>query len=222
MNYESLSDKQRAILRVIQEWLQKRGYPPTIRDIGTTVGISSTSVVNYNLNKLVEGGFITRSKDVSRGIRLNVAFEERPVKSSRELQTVRVPQLGQIVAGAPMPIFDNTLDYEDSTLTIPQSLIGSSDPSQVYALTVKGYSMIDAMIDDGDTVILKHQQTAHNGEMVAVWLTERGETTLKRFYDEGVHIRLQPANPMMDPIFVDKDKIQVQGKVLAVIRRVAQ
>jgi repressor LexA len=106
-------------------------------------------------------------------------------------------------------------------VTVPSELIGNADPSQVYALKVSGYSMIDAMINDGDTVILRQQATARNGEMVAVWLTESGETTLKRFYDEGNRVRLQPANPTMQPIYVDKDKVQIQGKVLAVLRRVS-
>jgi repressor LexA len=217
MDYEALSEKQRAILKVIEEWVHRRGYPPTIRDIGSTVGITSTSVVNYNLNKLVEGGFITRSKDVSRGIRLNTRLEESAVRVEDQ-SLFAVPNLGRIVAGEPVPTLDTLYD-EDSMTTIPRALIGNTDPSQVYALTVSGYSMIDAMINDGDTIILRHQETARNGEMVAVWLTERGETTLKHFYDEGARVRLQPANPTMEPIYVDRDKVRIQGKVLAVLRR---
>mgnify|MGYP005838624801 CR=1 FL=1 len=230
-DYDSLSEKQRAILRVIEEWLTQRGYPPTIRDIGNAVGISSTSVVNYNLNKLVEAGFLTRSKTVSRGIRLNNALTshptaapspELPVRVNDSINIAHLPMLGSIVAGEPLPILGDDLDYydEDSLLAVPTSLIGNVDPLQVYALKVSGYSMIDAMINDGDTVILRRQETARNGEMVAVWLTERGETTLKHFFDEGTRIRLQPANPTMQPIYVDKDKVQIQGKVLAVLRRV--
>lgn len=217
MDYEALSEKQRAILKVIEEWVHRWGYPPTIRDIGSTVGITSTSVVNYNLNKLVEGGFITRSKDVSRGIRLNTRLEEAAVRVEDQ-SLFAVPNLGRIVAGEPVPTLDTLYD-EDSMTIIPRALIGNTDPSQVYALTVSGYSMIDAMINDGDTIILRHQETARNGEMVAVWLTERGETTLKHFYDEGAHVRLQPANPTMEPIYVDRDKVRIQGKVLAVLRR---
>ncbi|MCS6872036.1 MAG: transcriptional repressor LexA [Anaerolineae bacterium] len=222
--FDSLSEKQKAILRVIKEWLTVRGYPPTIRDIGNAVGISSTSVVNYNLNKLVEAGFVTRSKTVSRGIRLSAELmNEIPVRLSQENEVVRVPLLGQIVAGEPLPVLGDDFDHydEDMLLTVPSSLISGADPSQVYALKVSGYSMIDAMINDGDTVILRRQSTARNGEMVAVWLTESGETTLKRFYDEGNRVRLQPANPTMEPIYVDKDKVQIQGKVLAVLRRIA-
>ncbi|CAG1014569.1 MAG: transcriptional repressor LexA [Anaerolinea sp.] len=219
MNYEALSEKQKSILRVIEEWVNQRGYPPTIRDIGREVGISSTSVVNYNLNKLVDAGFITRSKKFSRGIRVtgHNDGEMRPIIAT-DSESLQVRHLGQIVAGMPVPTLDGYAG--DEAIPVPSMLIGSHDPAQVYALTVKGHSMIDAMIDDGDMVILKHQQTARNGDMVAAWLIEREETTLKYFFEEGGRIRLQPANPTMDPIFVEKGKIQIQGKVLAVIRRV--
>lgn len=226
MEYESLSERQRAILKFIQHWSDEHGYPPTIREIGTAVSINSTSVVNYNLNKLVKEGYITRSKDVSRGIRLNVMLQETPIHvvdaSQMQHNIFSVPMLGQIVAGQPVPVFDDATQYvdEESMMPIPRTLIGNVDPSQIYALKVNGQSMIDAMIDDGDTVILKRQQTAHDGEMVAVWLTERHETTLKKFYEEDDRIRLQPANPTMEPIYVEKDKVSVQGRVLAVLRRV--
>jgi repressor LexA len=222
MEYESLSERQRAILKFIQSWADEHGYPPTIREIGKAVKINSTSVVNYNLNKLVKEGFISRSKDVSRGIRVNGPLQELPVNivdSSHAF--LQVPMLGRIVAGEPVPTpEDVAYPDEESMMPVPRALIGNADASQVYGLVVNGHSMIDAMINDGDTVILRRQQTARNGEMVAVWLNERGETTLKYFFDEGEQIRLQPANPLMNPIYVDKDKVQVQGRVLAVLRRV--
>ncbi len=219
MDYQSLSQRQRAILTFIRQWSDEHGYPPTIREIGEAVGINSTSVVNYNLNKLVKEGFITRSKDVSRGIRVVGNGDEKTMRSNFML----VPMVGQIVAGKPAPHPGDDFGYyydEESGMPIPRDLIGSTDPSEVYALTVNGFSMIDAMINDGDVVVLKRQDVAQNGQMVAVWLNERGETTLKRFYDEGAKVRLQPANPTMEPIYVDKDKVQVQGRVLAVLRRV--
>lgn len=217
MKHETLSEKQKAILKVIEEWVAERGYPPTIRDIGKEVGISSTSVVNYNLNKLVDAGYIIRSKKFSRGIRLTASIEgEKPIRLDMEM--LEIPNLGQIAAGLPVPVFANAA--HDDRIAVPASLIGNNDPSQVYALIVKGQSMIDAMIDDGDMVILKHQQTARNGDMIAAWLPAREETTLKYFFEEGLRIRLQPANPLMDPIFVEKSNLQIQGKVLAVIRRV--
>jgi repressor LexA len=219
-NQESLSERQRAILRFIETWSDEHGYPPTIREIGTAVNINSTSVVNYNLNKLVKEGFINRSQDVSRGIRIINEKEDKFERKRKDFSYV--PIVGDIVAGQPVPIPDDTGYYydEDSEMAIPRSLIGNNDPTDVFALRVNGTSMIDAMIADGDTVVLRRQSVAQNGEMVAAWLTERGETTLKYFYDEGDRIRLQPANPTMGPIMVDKDKIQIQGRVLAVLRRV--
>lgn len=212
MDYESLSERQRGILDFIQKWSSEHGYPPTIREIGKAVKINSTSVVNYNLNKLVKEGFISRSKDVSRGIRLT---------GSDGTDFAHVPWLGQIVAGQPTPVPGDFSEFDEETaVAVPPSLISEKDPTNLFALTVSGHSMIDAMIDDGDTVILRRQEIARNGEMVAVWLNERGETTLKHFFDEGAKVRLQPANPYMDPIYVDKDKVQIQGKVLAVLRKV--
>jgi repressor LexA len=215
MDYQSLSDRQRAILKFIQKKVRERGYPPTVREIGEAVKINSTSVVNYNLNKLVKEGFINRSKKVSRGIALH-----QPVVVDDNVMPVQL--VGQIVAGEPalLPGDDLTFSEADAPIPVPKMLLGTNDPSQVFALTVKGHSMIDAMINEGDIVILKKQNVARNGEMVAVWLNERGETTLKHFYDEGERVRLQPANPTMGPIYVDKDKVEVQGKVLAVLRRV--
>jgi repressor LexA len=169
------------------------------------------------LNKLVKEGFISRSKKFSRGIRV-VGDND-----AAHADFLPVPMVGQIVAGQPAPIPGDDFGYyydEESTIPVPRSFIGNNDPAEVYALTVNGLSMIDAMINEGDIVVLKRQGVARNGEMVAVWLNERGETTLKRFYDEGDKVRLQPANPTMNPIYVDKDKIQIQGRVLAVLRRV--
>jgi repressor LexA len=217
MDEQSLSERQRAIMKFINRFFEDNGYPPTIREIGKAVNIQSTSVVNYNLNKLVKEGFISRSKKFSRGIRV-VGENDAP-----RVDFVPVPMVGQIVAGQPAPHPGDDYGYyydEESAIPVPRAFIGNNDPADVYALTVNGLSMIDAMIYEGDIVVLKRQEVARNGEMVAVWLNERGETTLKRFYDEGDKIRLQPANPTMNPIYVDKDKIQIQGRVLAVMRRV--
>ncbi len=218
MNHPTLSDRQKALLKFIEKRVKESGYPPTVREIGEAVKINSTSVVNYNLNKLVKEGLITRSKKISRGI--GIRIQEAAVRIAEDV--VPVAMAGQIVAGEPamLPGDDFTYAEADSPIPVPRMLIGNNDPSQVFALTVNGLSMIDSMINDGDIVILRRQDVAHNGEMVAVWLTERGETTLKHFFDEGDRIRLQPANPTMQPIYVDKDKIQIQGKVLGVIRRV--
>lgn len=222
MDLQLLSERQRAIYKFIQEFHAEHGYPPTVRDIGEAVNIKSTSVVNYNLNKLVKEGFITRSGKVSRGIRIVTEQDEMDHKPERP-SFASVPIVGQIVAGTPAPIPGDDFGYyydEESSVVVPRDFLGNTDPSEVFALQVNGLSMIDAMINEGDIVVLRKQSIARNGEMVAVWLNERGETTLKHFYDEGTRIRLQPANPTMGPIFVDKDKVQIQGKVLAVMRRV--
>jgi repressor LexA len=222
MDYKALSDRQKNILAFIQAHQAESGFPPTIREIGVACDIPSTSVVNYNLNKLVEGGFIIRTPDKSRGIRLNTEFaKEVPVLFDNRF-VISVPHVGKIVASAPVWPGDGGYYYDkEDMIEIPRSIVGNGvESTQIYALTVSGHSMIDAMIDDGDVVILKRQETARNGDMVAAWLTEKNETTLKHFYDEGHRVRLQPRNPTMAPFYVEKGKVQIQGKVLAVLRKV--
>jgi repressor LexA len=220
MNYDSLSERQHKILEFIQAHQNETGFPPTIREIGEACHIPSTSVVNYNLNKLVDGGFITRAADKSRGIRLNKqTLRETPFQLVDETGLFNVPMVGKIVAGSPVWPGDSG-SYIEETIAIPREMIGNVDSTQIYALRVSGHSMIDAMIADGDLVVLKRQEFARNGDMVAAWLTDRNETTLKEYYDEGARVRLQPRNPMMEPIYVDKGLIQIQGRVLAVFRKV--
>jgi repressor LexA len=215
LNPNKLSERQRKILAFIERFDRENGYPPTVRDIGREVKISSTSVVSYNLKKLVKEGFLEREDKVSRGVRLSREYQVRfaPPEGLRH-----VPQLGTITAGIALevPAGDITLVDEDDIIEVPQSMIGDTD--DVFALRVDGFSMVDAMVNDGDVVVLKRQETARNGEMVAVLLKDRGETTLKRIYYEGSKVRLQPANPYMDPIIVDASNVQVQGRVLAVLR----
>ncbi|PJF30101.1 MAG: repressor LexA [Phototrophicales bacterium] len=216
--FEKLSERQRNILYFMDQYMTEHGFPPTIRDIGAATKIDSTSVVNYNLNKLVEAGFLERVASKSRGLRL-----VKPIPNGRNVMVrssdtlLRVPHIGTIIAGQPVSI-DVDID-PDNAVEVPQTWLNGVDPNEVYALTVHGDSMIDAMIQEGDLVILRKTTTARNGDMVAVWLDERNETTLKYFYDEGSRIRLQPANPTMGPIFVDYRHCQVQGKVLSVMRR---
>lgn len=206
----SLSERQTKILDFIQSFVLDNGYPPSIREIGEAVGISSTSVVNYNLNALQREGHIERDKTVSRGIKLLDNREEVPDFSN----LVSVPLLGHIAAGQPIDVPEGAYTADDM-VAVPRDLIKDEN---VFALRVKGTSMIDALINDGDLVIMKRIQTANNGDMVAVWLTDRDETTLKRFYNEGKRIRLQPENVTMDPIYVDPKVVQIQGKVVAVMR----
>lgn len=205
----ALSERQTKILSFIKSFTLESGYPPTIREIGEAVGISSTSVVNYNLNVLQREGLIFRDKTVSRGLRV--------VESRRRVNVsnfIAVPLLGHIAAGEPIDVPDSAYTPDD-VIEVSRDLVRDDN---VFALKVKGNSMIDALINDGDTVIMKPAAEAHNGEMVAVWLTDRDETTLKRFYNEGARIRLQPENETMAPIFVDPGVVQVQGRVVAVVR----
>ena len=206
-----LSDRQQRMLEFISVFLDENGYPPTVRDIQHGCDISSTSVVDYNLNALREKGFLRRHADVSRGLEL--------IGRSRGVETVSVPLLGAIAAGAPisLPPADAPLPVEaDEYVELPQSIIGAG--GNLYALQVKGQSMIDALIDDGDLVIMEHTSSVDNGQMAAVRLKQENETTLKRFYAEGPIVRLQPANSQMAPLRVSADNVEVLCKVVAVWR----
>lgn len=209
----ALSERQSKILSYLRTFILDNGYPPTIREIGKSVGISSTSVVNYNLDALQRAGYIYRDRTVSRGIRLAEGLEELAGNAN----LIKVPLLGRIAAGAPIQVPEGAFDSETDTIDVPNDLV-SSDES-IYALKVQGTSMIDALINDGDIVVMRHTQTADNGDMVAAWLIDQEETTLKRFYQEGPQVRLQPENQTMDPIYVPADKVEVQGRVVAVIRQ---
>jgi repressor LexA len=222
-DFNKLSERQRNMLRYIEKYTGDNGFPPTIRQIGENTGINSTSVVNYNLNKLVQAGYLTRSQHVSRGLRLTVPVPGGEGKRSKlGVQRIdigpRIPVIGTIFASQPVPVPDDYAYDQDSMIEVTGDLLGGNDPSNTYALRVKGDSMIDAMIREGDIVIFRKQDTARNGEMVAVWLTDRSETTLKYFYQEGNRIRLQPAHPHMEAIYVDPAICRIEGKVLSVIR----
>jgi repressor LexA len=223
MSNDNLSTRQTKILDFIEKFINEHGYPPTIREIGEAVGIASTSVVNYNLNKLVERGYIEREPEVSRGLRL-AGFNgtgEVPVGFADPTSLVQVPLVGKIAASAPVPLPGEDFGYyydRDDLIEVPQSMLAKSQQDELFALRVTGDSMIDAMVADGDVVVLKRQQIARNGDMVAVWLSERGETTLKKYYLEGKRVRLQPANPTMDPIYVNAEQVNIQGRVLAILR----
>lgn len=209
----SLSTRQQNILDFIRRFSRDHGFPPTIREIGEQVGISSTSVVSYNLNALEKKNRIERDRSVSRGLRLI-----EPAESRNPLATelVRVPMLGRIVAGEPIPMPD-AVEYAEETVDLAFGML--TDTEDVYALQVQGDSMIDALVNSGDIVLLKYQQDAQNGDMVAAFLRDRHETTLKHFYLEGKQVRLQPANPFMDPIFAPAQDVEIQGRVIMVLRR---
>ncbi|MDP2949474.1 MAG: transcriptional repressor LexA [Chloroflexota bacterium] len=209
---KELSPKQQKILRFIRQFLEEHDYPPSIRQIQDGCGISSTSVVDYNLKKLEGDGYIRRDREVSRAIELLDRGGRRP-------RTVAVPIIGQIAAGQPIPVptadtWDN-LDYTES-LEVTRDMIGGRQ--NVYGLRVKGSSMIDALVNDGDIVLMETASSAENGDMVAAWLKREQEATLKRFYQESGRIRLQPANEAMAPIYTDPANVEVQGKVIGAIR----
>jgi len=210
---QNLSDRQQRILEFIQAFISKNRFPPTIREIGGEVGISSTSVVKYNLDALARKGVIERDREISRGIRLAGELAERMA------EVIQVPLLGRIAAGVPIPVPDaefSPFGY-DTTIELTRDIV--KDVKGVYALEVQGNSMIDALINDGDIVLMRHQQTVENGELAAVWLRGREETTLKRFYLEGNQVRLQPANPTMGPMYYPASSVEIMGKVLCVIRQ---
>ena len=207
------SSKQKHIIDFIHRFLVHNGYPPTVRDIQAGCGISSTSVVDYNLRILEKQGYIRRHREVSRGIELltgSLALRPR----------VRVPVIGQIAAGEPIPvpapdIWDVAASSE--TLDVPQNLTKGREG--VYALRVKGLSMVDALINDGDFVLMQYVNVVENGEMAAIWLKEEKEVTLKKVYVEANRIRLQPANSEMRPIYAQPDNVEIQGRVIGVIRQ---
>jgi repressor LexA len=222
--FNKLSERQRNILRYIDKYVVDHGFPPTIRQIGEATGINSTSVVNYNLNKLVQAGYLSRSQHVSRGLRLTANSLPSDGKKAKgvavQQKRVGVPRIGYIFASEPVPAPEDYYYDEDDLVEVTTDMLGGTDPANVYALEVKGDSMIDAMIREGDLVIFRKQETANNGDMVAVWLDDRSETTLKYFYKEkDGRIRLQPAHPTMQPIYVDPAHCRIEGKVLSVIRQ---
>jgi repressor LexA len=210
---KKLSSKQQKIIKFVNRFWLERSYPPTVRDILNGCGISSTSVVDYNLDILEREGYIRRHPGISRGIELVTSSPAR-------MNTFRVPVIGQIAAGEPIPVpAPDTWDVTASsdTMEVPEDV--TKGRKDIYALKVKGLSMVDALINDGDTVLMQHVNVAENGEMAAVWLKAEKEVTLKKVYHEGNRIRLQPANSQMQPIYAEPDNVEVQGKVIAVIRQ---
>jgi len=209
-----LSVKQEKILNFMRQFLDENAYPPSIRDIQHGCGISSTSVVDYNLKALENMGLIRRDREVSRAI--EVLGHRRNGNG-----IVSVPVVGQIAAGAPIDVPESGASVPDSseTIEVSERLLYGRD--NVFALRVKGTSMIDALINDGDIVVFEPTNHAENGDMVAAWLKREGETTLKKYYLEGDRVRLQPMNTTMAPIYSAADNVQVQGRVLYVTRSMA-
>ena len=209
-----ISSKQKRIVDYISHYWENHGYPPTIRDIAKGCGVSSTSVVDYNLNSLEKRGYIRRHSGVSRGIELSTRVSH---------STVSVPVLGVIAAGEPIPVPGaDTWDETGTAETIALTNDVTKGRKGIYALRVKGRSMIDALINDGDIILLQNADAVENGDTVAVWLKEEKETTLKRVYREGDRVRLQPANSQMKPFYSKPENVEIQGKVIAVIRQLSR
>ena len=223
---EGLSDRHKKILEVLEHYQDNVGYPPSIREIGREAEISSTSVVNYYLDQLEDMGYIERDRKDSRGMRLirTVSGQLKEAFHAVMEENMLIPLAGRIGAGIVIQPPESGFDVfapEDGVEVARSMLPDREQEAQLYALEVEGDSMIDAMVDDGDIVIMKHTQDANNGEMVAVRLSDSDETTLKYFYRENGRVRLQPANPQMESIYIeDPSTIEVQGKVVLVIRQV--
>jgi repressor LexA len=207
---EDLTRRQREVLNFICQFVEENGYPPSHEEIQFEVGLSSKSHVHFYLKALEREGYIERAPNIPRGIRLTSKFGR-----GRFAGIIEVPFLGKIAAGE--PIFFSDTGHE--TIELTRDIV--KDGEGLYALRVKGDSMVDALINDGDIVVMRHQQEASNGEMVAVRLKDRDETTLKRFYWEKDRVRLQPANPTMSPLYIHPANVEIQGKVVAVIRQMS-
>ena len=207
MRKPGISETRQRIFKFIRAFIDDRGYAPTVRDILKGCNISSTAVVQHHLNILEREGHIHRDPEIFRSIQL-------PDRK----HIVRVPLLGYIAAGEPIPVPGSDTWQKEATeaLDLTDELITGKE---VYALKVKGLSMVDALIDDGDIVLMEAAQTADDGDMVAVWLKDKQEVTLKRFFREKEMIRLQPSNASMKPLYVNPQNVEVQGKVVGVIRK---
>lgn len=213
---DSLSARQREILEYIEQFVEQHNYPPAIRQIQEDLAISSTSVVAYNLKVLEQRGALRREGKVSRGISIPKT-DAIPFAAL----TSQVPLLGTITAGQPLPDPEDLSSANAEVIDVPADVVPSNKLHNVYALKVRGYSMIDALIGDGDIVLLRYQETAEQGDMVAARIVSDNSVTLKRFYREGDRVRLQPANITMAPIYVPANDVRIQGRVVGVMRSMA-
>ena len=215
------AERRQRIVDFIARTVAERGYPPSVREIADAVGLASTSAVHHHLIALERSGQLERGSRSSRALRLTAIAEgtkapSRPARGSvtpfrmpveRDVQ--RLPVVGEIAAGQPIEAYQDATE----TLEVPSSLQARDDS---YVLRVRGRSMVDALIDDGDYVVVQPQATARDGDIVVALLEDNG-VTLKRFFREDGRIRLQPANPEMEPIYATD--LQIQGKVVGVIRK---
>jgi repressor LexA len=205
-----VSNTRLRILNFIRKFLDERSYAPTVRDIARGCDISTPSVVQYHLNMLERQGYIRRDPEVFRSIQL--------MERKREAIS-RVPLLGTIAAGKPIPVPtpDTWATTPEETLQLTEEV--TKGKKDVYALRVKGTSLIDAFVDDGDIVLIQPTSTVEEGELAAVWLKTEQEVTLKKVYRETGRIRLQPANKEMEPMYFKPEEVEIQGKVIGVLRK---
>tara|TARA_Y100001960_G_C14258536_1_gene626357 strand:- start:12 stop:638 length:627 start_codon:yes stop_codon:yes gene_type:complete len=205
-----LNDKQSKIISFIQDYYNQFGISPTVREIQNGCNITSTSVVDYNIKALKSKGYLDKRPDISRAIKLNSVNDN----------ILKIPILSSIAAGEPLIINPEQIlsseDYDDY-VELPNNF---SKEKKLFALRVKGDSMIDALISNNDIVIMKPAHDAGNGEMVAAWLPINEEVTLKRFYLRNNKVELHPENPKYKPIIVDPENVLIKGKVVGVIRKV--
>jgi repressor LexA len=197
-----LTKRQREILDFLNEFIQDNGYAPSLEEIGRRFGLSSLATVHKHLTNLQDKGFIKRSWNRSRSVEL--------VPTRAGGRALELPLLGYVAAGAPIEAVAGS-----ETIAVPEDLAGKRD---MYVLRVKGDSMIDEQIRDGDFVIVEDRKTAENGEMV-IALVGGADVTLKKIYLEGGRVRLQPANPAVRPLVYSPDEVQVQGVVVGVMRK---
>ena len=198
---EKLTGKQNQVLDYLKKFMAKKGYPPTVREIGSALNLSSPATVHAHLNTLVDKGYIKKGNSKNRAIELLV---------KNEYDVVDVPLLGKVTAGNPI----EAIEVPDEYFTLPTYLIPTH--KEVFTLKVWGESMINAGIHDGDIIIVQRQQVANNGEIV-VAMTEDNEVTLKTFYKENGYFRLQPENDTMAPIILDK--VTIIGKAIGLYRK---
>lgn len=198
-----ISDKQKQMLAFIETFVGRNGYPPTLEEIRAGLKISTKSLVNYHLEALAGASLLSRSPNTPRGIRL-----------ANEREPFTVPLTSSPILPEPLADLD-----EQEVVELTCDIV--SNTPDLYALKVQGDSMLDALVNDGDIVIIQRQNQAKNGELVAVRLLEQDCTTLKHYYRENGHVRLQPANPTLEPVLVKPAAVQVEGKVMAIIRQVS-
>lgn len=209
-NKEELNKREKAILKFIEKQINDKGYPPSVREIGKAVGLSSTATVHTYLAKLKEKGYIAKEDQKGRTLKLlRGGKKEEPKTAYNGKELADVPVIGKITAGEPILAVENITD----TFPIPIEFVGNSES---FMLVVRGESMIEAGILNGDYILVKKQDIARNGEIVVALIGD--EATVKTFYKEKDHIRLQPENSTMDPIIVPNCKIL--GKVAGVFRKI--